>query len=99
MKRILFAVLFISSVVLAADLSETWSASSVVVQSGELRLLPDGGCSAQAYATYTKQDGGIRFEGTPTKELTGLNRTTCLGLLNPNDGGGFSQMFKQDKGM
>ncbi len=99
MKRILFAAVVLVSVAALADRTDVWSANSVVVYKGELNLLTDGGCSVSAYATITKQDGGQVSEGSRVAEVSGLNRTTCLGLLNPNDGGGFPQLFKQDKGL
>ncbi len=61
----------------------------------DLRLLADGGCSVQAWATYSKTDGGVSSEGTASTDVTGANRTSCLDIIQTKA----PVLFKADKGL
>ncbi len=81
MKKIILAVL-LSSAAFGADRVMTDLESSIKVYKTELNSLPDGGCSAQAYARITQSDGGTKTEGSRVVEVSGANRTTCLDILD-----------------
>lgn len=76
-----------------ADRTDVWSAASVDVHKVDLAKLSDGGCSVQAHAFMTKQDGGIASESSRPVEVGGANRTTCLDVLNTRG----PALFKADK--
>lgn len=95
MKRFLVGVMLVVAGVAYADRDDVWSAASVQVQSVVLNLLPDGGCSVQALATYSKSDGGTVTESSAFAEVSGANQTTCLNIVNVRA----LALFKSDKGL
>ncbi len=95
MKRIAIAAALLLGAVVWADRTDVWNANSVAVQKVELDKLIDGGCAVQAYATLTKQDGGMAYEGTRRVEVAGTNRADCLNILDVRA----PVLFKSDKGL
>ncbi len=81
MKRILILAAFLSTVALASDRVTTIPEATIVVQVAELLLQPDGGCAVMALAQATQSDGGITTEKSPFVQVAGVNRTTCLDIL------------------
>jgi hypothetical protein len=78
-----------------ADRTDVWSAASVYMRDVHLRKLADGGCSVQAWALYTKQDGGIADKVSQDREVSGANRTSCLDVMDVKA----SALFKADEGL
>lgn len=78
-----------------ADRTDIWNANSVAVYQVELIKLSDGGCAVQAYATITKQDGGITSEGSAVTPVAGANRVTCLDIMDVKA----PVLFKADKSL
>ena len=65
-----------------ADRTDVWDASTVNVYRVDLEKLPDGGCAVTAFATMSKQDGGVISDGTRRTEVSAGNRTDCLNIIN-----------------
>lgn len=95
MKRFLFIAALTIAALAFADRTDIWSNASVVVKKVELLKLPDGGCAVQAYASFTKQDGGVVIEGSALTEVAGVNRTDCLNIMDTRA----PVLFKADKGL
>ncbi len=91
----LVAAILVVSVVAFADRTDIWSNSSVKVYQVELMKLPDAGCAVQAWATYTKSDGGIANEPSAITEVAGVNRTDCLNIIDVRA----PVLFKAEKGL
>ncbi len=93
------AVLALASLVFAtialADRTDVWSANSVVVKSVTLVKLADGGCAVAAQADFTKADGGRASEISAMTEVSGVNRTDCLNIIDTRA----PVLFKSDKGL
>ncbi len=86
---------FISIGAAFADRTDVWSANSVQVTRVELEKLTDGGCAVVAWAVYSKSDGGTASEPSRRAEVSGVNRTDCLNIIDTRA----PVLFKSDKGL
>ncbi len=93
-KLLVLAVVALAGIALA-DRTEVWLSNSVNVQKVYLSKLADGGCSVRAEALTTKQDGGSALDSSKDLEVSGVNRTDCLNIIDTRA----PVLFKADKGL
>ncbi len=98
MKRVLLVGLLLVAGAAYADFFKRGLASTVRVTRVEITPLPDGGCSATAFASFEVDGGSVGselvYDRSRTVELSGANRTLGLDILDAG-----STLFKTDKGL
>ncbi len=78
---IVWVVIFVVLEVMAGDRSHVDAEASLRITQTHLISLSDGGCSVQAFASVTSNDGGVTQEPSAVVQVAGANRTSCLDVL------------------
>ena len=92
---LLVPFLVVVSGVAFADRTDVYLSNSAIVTRVHLDRLADGGCAVDACGQYSKQDGGTTRACTPSIDVAGANRTTCLDLLDNKA----PALFKSNEGL